>query len=184
MIAQVPLTVSVTSGLGNHIFLLKPPQIVKSIEWAWIGQCLIIQSIGFGKNAVIAFILRIQDRVQNRKTTFLTYFLYFIGVSNFFINTTEMAMILTSCSPTAKFWNTVLPGSCNHIGRTNHVGYFQGCMNHTFFMTKFVALNIFTAWAAISDAILAATPVFVFWSLRISTKLKIGLCLLMAGGLL
>lgn len=133
MIAQASLTVSVTSGLGNHIVLLKPPQIVKAIEWSWIGQCLLIQSIGFGKYAVIAFILRIQDRVQSRKTTVVTYFLYFIGVSNFVINITEMSLILTSCSPTAKFWNSALPGSCTHIGRTDHGGYFQGCMKRTFF---------------------------------------------------
>lgn len=133
MIAQASLTVSVTSGLGNHIVLLKPPQIVKAIEWAWMGQCLLIQSIGFGKYAVIAFILRIQDRAQSRKTTVVTYFLYFIGVSNFVINITEMALILTSCSPTAKFWNSALPGSCTHIGRTDHVGNFQGCMKRTFF---------------------------------------------------
>lgn len=111
------------------MFLLKPSQIVKSLEWIWIGQCLLIQSIGFGKYAVIAFILRFQDRAQSRKKTVSTYSLYFIGVSNFFINITEMVMILTSCVPTAKFWNSALPGTCNHIARTNHVGYFQGCMN-------------------------------------------------------
>ena len=142
MIAQASLTVSVTSGLGNHIALLKPPQIVKSIEWSWIGQCLLIQSIGFGKYAVIAFILRIQDRAQSRKTTVVTYSLYFIGVSNFVINITEMAMILTSCSPTAKFWNSALAGSCTHLDRTNYVGYFQGCMKRTFSLTEFVALTI------------------------------------------
>lgn len=182
MIAQASLTVSVTSGLGNQIFLLKPTQIVNSIEWSWIGQSLLIQSIGCGKYAVIAFILRFQDRAQSRKTTFLTYFLYFIDVSNFVLNITEMAMILTSCSPTAKFWNSALPGSCNHIGRTDHVGYLQGCMKHNPSMTKYVALTVLTAWAAASDVVLAVIPVFVFWNSKISIKLKIGLYLLMAGG--
>lgn len=129
-IAQASLTVSVASGIGNHIFLLKQQQVVKSLEWAWIGQCLMIQSIGCGKYAVIAFILRIQDRTESKKRTYVTYFLYFIGFSNFVINIAEMIMIMTSCSPTAKFWNSGLPGSCNNISRTNHVGYFQGCMRH------------------------------------------------------
>ena len=131
MIAMAMLTVSVASGLGNHIYLLKPQQIVKSIEWSWIGQSLLIQSIGCGKYAIIAFILRIQDRTESKKRIYVTYFLYFIGFSNFAINITEVAMIMTSCSPTAKFWNSELPGSCNNIGRTNHVGYFQGCEPHT-----------------------------------------------------
>ena len=127
------LTVSVAFGLGNHIFLLKQQQRVKAIEWSWIGQSVMIQSIGCGKYAVIAFILRIQDRTESKKRTYVAYFLYFIGVSNLVLNTAEVIMIMTSCSPTAKFWNSVLEGSCNNIGRTDHVGYFQGCMRHTSF---------------------------------------------------
>ena len=184
MIALASLTVAVASGLGNHIYLLQPQQVINAIEWSWIGQSLVIQTIGCGKYAVIAFILRIQDRTQSRKTTFVTHLLYFIGYSNFVINITEMAMILTSCSPTAKFWNSALPGSCNHIGRTTNVGYFQGCMKHTYLQNEFVSLIRLIAWTATSDLVLAAIPVYVFWDLRISAKLKIGLCLLMAGGTL
>ena len=132
-IALAMLTASVAFGLGNHIFLLKPQQVVKSIEWSWIGQSLVIESIGCGKFAIIAFILRIQDRTESKKRTYVTHFLYFIGFSNLVINTTEVIMIMTSCSPTAKFWNSALPGSCNNIGRTDRVGYFQGCMSHTLF---------------------------------------------------
>lgn len=143
MITTAMLTVSVASGLGNHMFLLEPSQIVNSIEWAWIAQCLLIQSIGFGKYAVIAFILRIQDRAQTRKTAFITYFLYFIGVSNFFINITIMIMVLTSCSPAAKFWNSALPGTCDHIIRTDHVGYFQGSMERDVFNSRSVALTVY-----------------------------------------
>ena len=134
MVALAMLTVSVASGLGNHIYLLNPQQKAKAIEWSWIGQSLLIQSIGCGKYAIIAFILRIQDRTESKKRTYVTYFLYFIGFSNFAINITEVAMIMTSCSPTAKFWKTELPGSCDNISRTDHVGYFQGCMIHTPFM--------------------------------------------------
>ena len=85
IIALASLTVSVAFGLGNHIFLLKPQQVVKAIEWSWIGQSLVIESIGCGKYAIIAFILRIQDRTESKKRTFVTYFLYFIGISNFVI---------------------------------------------------------------------------------------------------
>ena len=111
------ITVSVLSGLGNYMDLLEPPEISKALEWTWIGQCLLIQSIGFGKYAIIAFLLRIQDRVQSKKTKFLNYFLYFVGVSNFVFNIISMTMILTSCSPTAKYWNHRLPGSCDHLIR-------------------------------------------------------------------
>lgn len=96
--------------------------------WSWIGQSILIQTVGFGKYAVIAFLLRIQGRAQGRKMISLTYLLYFIGFSNFVINIITMTMIYTTCSPAAKFWNQSLPGTCNYVARLDHVGYFQGSM--------------------------------------------------------
>ncbi|KAL8667910.1 MAG: hypothetical protein Q9202_000375 [Teloschistes flavicans] len=156
------ITVSTLSGLGNHLALLWTPQLVKALRWSWIGQIIAVQAIGFGKIAVIAFLLRIQER--NTKLKKLAWFLYFIAVSNVVINIDQMILILLQCSPSRKLWNPSVPGTCYHIHRTNHVGYFQG------------------SWAAASDLALAVYPVVVFWSLKIGMRVKIGLCFLMAGG--
>ena len=48
MITQTLFTVSVSHGLGNHIYLLEPSQIAKSLEMLWIAQCLVILTIGLG----------------------------------------------------------------------------------------------------------------------------------------
>ena len=120
------ITVAVNSGLGNHMSLLHDSQIVNSQMWSWIAQSILIQTVGFGKYAVIAFLLRIQGRAQGKKMIFLTYLLYFIGISNFAINVITMAMIFTSCSPTAKFWNQSLPGTCNNVARLLDTGYLAG----------------------------------------------------------
>ncbi|KAL9585096.1 MAG: hypothetical protein Q9212_001722 [Teloschistes hypoglaucus] len=162
MVAQIMITVSTLSGLGNHIGLLWVPQLVKALRWSWIGQIIAVQAIGFGKIAVIAFLLRIQER--NSKLKKLAWFLYFIAVSNVIINIDQMILILLQCSPSRKLWNPSVPGTCYHIRRTNNVGYFQG------------------SWAAASDLALAVYPVVVFWSLKIGMRVKIGLCFLMAGG--
>ena len=135
--------------------------MVKSLEWSWIGQVVVIQAIGFGKLAIIAFLLRIQDRAQTRKA----WLLWFIGISNVVINIDQAVLILLQCDPVGKLWNQTIPGTCYHIQRTEHVAYFQG------------------SWAAASDLALALYPVLVFWKLKISTKIKIGLCLLMGGGI-
>ncbi|KAL8870791.1 MAG: hypothetical protein Q9174_003244 [Haloplaca sp. 1 TL-2023] len=163
LIAQAMVTVSALSGLGNHIYLLWGPQLVKALLWSWIGQISAINAIGFGKIAVIAFLLRIQERNSTFKKA--AWFLYFIAISNVVININQSIMILLQCSPSQKLWDLSVPGSCYHVERTNHVGYFQG------------------SWAAASDLALAVYPVLVFWNLKIGTKTKIGLCLLMAGGL-
>ncbi|MDI1487978.1 MAG: hypothetical protein OHK93_007252 [Ramalina farinacea] len=166
LVTQAMITVSVLSGLGNHIDLLFGPQLVKANLWSWIGQIVAVQAIGFGKIAVIAFLLRIQNRAHSMKNTILVWILYFIGFSNVVINIDQMILILLQCDPVPKLWNQELPGTCHHIQRTNNVAYFQG------------------TWAALSDILLAVYPVVFFWSLKISNKIKIGLCLLMAGGLI
>lgn len=127
MVTQAMLTVSVTFGIGNNISRLEPSEAAKSLEWVWIAQCLLIQSIEFGKYAVIAFILRIAAGVQSRKIALLTHFLYTIAGLNFAFNIVEMSMILNSCSPTAKLWDSNMPGYCNHLSLANRMGYFQGC---------------------------------------------------------
>jgi len=126
MVAQAMVTVACASGLGNHLTSLTAVQAAKASQWSWIGQILVIQSIGFGKIAVIAFLLRIQDRAHSRKTTILVYFLYFIGFSNVVLNINQVVLISTSCSPATKLWDQGLPGNCDKITRTNYVGYLQG----------------------------------------------------------
>lgn len=101
MVAQAMITVSVLSGLGNHLRLLDPPEIVKAVKWSWIGQIVAIHAIGFGKLAVIAFLLRIQERTQNKKA----WFLWFIGISNVILNIDQMVLILLQCSPSRKLWD-------------------------------------------------------------------------------
>ena len=71
------VTVSAASGLGNHIELLSYDQLVKALKWSWMAQIVAVQAIGFGKIAVIAFLLRIQvgeSSIQNLEplTTFRT----------------------------------------------------------------------------------------------------------------
>lgn len=166
MLIQAMLTVSCAWGMGNHIELLTPPQILMSLKWSWFGQFILIQSIGFGKLAVIAFLLRIQHRAHSWKDTVLVSLLYFIGFSNVIININQLIQLLISCHPAERLWDQSLPGDCSNLVRTNRIGYFQG------------------AWATASDVVLAIYPILVFWNLKISNKIKIGLCFLMAGGLI
>ena len=130
MIDTAMITVAVAFGLGNRMSLLDRSHIVDAQMWSWIGQSILIQTVGFGKYAVIAFLLRIQGRAQGKKMIFLSYLLYFIAISNFFINASAIYIIYNACSPTAKFWNQSLQGTCNHVTRLEHVGYFQGSMKH------------------------------------------------------
>lgn len=122
MVAQVLLTVSAHYGLCNHIHLLTEEEIVAALKWSWIGQIGGINAIGFGKLAICAFLLRIQDRTKSKKK----WLLYFVGASGVIINLDQSILMLTQCTPAARVWDKSLVGTCNHVQRTTHVGYFQG----------------------------------------------------------
>lgn len=125
LVAQSIMTAGCVHGLGNHISLLTAEQIVAAGKWSWISQMMAINAIGFGKLAVIAFLLRIQDRTENKGR----WILYFIGFSNVVINLDQTIQMLVICKPLARQWNHQLDGSCPHVLRTNYVGYFQGSMS-------------------------------------------------------
>lgn len=82
-----------------------------------------VNGIGFGKLAVIAFLLRIQDRRGSPKKNL---FLYFIGISGCIVNMILTILLLLQCEPLERQWNDQVPGSCPHVLRTTDAGYFAG----------------------------------------------------------
>jgi len=162
MIAQVLLTMAVRSGAGNYIVNLSAEGIIDSVKWVWIGQYVAIFAIGFGKIAVIALLFRIQANRHALRSIFL----HFIWASNTAINITQVALLVHQCDPPAKLWNNGLPGICDERIRAEYSGFFQG------------------SWSAASDLALAIYPITIFWKLSVSWKRKIGLCVLMGGGII
>lgn len=83
-----------------------------------------LNGIGFGKLAVIAFLLRIQERRHPKKR----WLLYFVGFSGCVANFISTVLLLLQCSPLERQWNDMVPGSCPYILRTTQIGYFAGSM--------------------------------------------------------
>lgn len=143
MFAQIALTISVVWGIGNHSEFLSQDQLQLAIEWSWIGQIVTLLSTGFGKIAIIAFLLRVQEGTHKYKG----WFLHFVGWSNMLLNVIQVILILLQCSPTPKLWDFKLQGSCDHRIRTNKAGYFRGS-------TKPAAESIFACQAEMSFRLL------------------------------
>lgn len=160
MVGQCMLSVSVAYGSGNHITDLTMNDIIVSTKWSWFGQICIIFSIGFGKIAVIALLLRVQGPTHVKKS----WILHAVWITNTILNISQTTLILLGCKPVEKVWNNFLPGNCSFRTTTSKVGYFQG------------------SWAAASDVVLATYPFFIFWTLNLSWKRKLALCSLMGGG--
>ena len=143
MTAQAMITVACLSGLGNHTWLLWGPQLSKANFNSWIGQIICIHAIGFGKIAVIAFLLRIQSGTNSTTQAYLRYLLFFIAISNVVLNINQTILILLSCDPTPKLWDHSRPGSCPHEERHTMAGYFQGSTSKStlIFTKRMILMN-------------------------------------------
>ena len=75
-------------------------------------------------------------------------------------------MILKQCTPIQKLWDPSIPGTCDMIKICSQVGYLQGSIG------------------AFADLFLAFYPICIIAPLQQTLKVKIGLCLIMGGGLM
>lgn len=115
------LTVSVKSGLGQHIENLTASQITSTVLYSWINQILAIVAIGLGKLAIVAYLVRISS-----VNKYHPWLLWSLAGSNFIFNLVTVGLILAQCSPVQKLWNEELPGTCDGRGLNQHFAYFQG----------------------------------------------------------
>ncbi|KAJ5643408.1 uncharacterized protein N7484_005915 [Penicillium longicatenatum] len=161
--AQITMTVSVHYGLGTHQSLLPPDQIVNTNLWSWIAQVIAILDLVIARIAVIAFLLTIQSGTRSKGR----YLLYAVGATQAIINVIEVGLIFKQCTPTEKLWDSNRPGTCDGIVICSQVGFAQGSIG------------------AFSDFFLAGYPVYVIGRLQVmKLSTKIGLCLIMGGGLI
>jgi len=162
MIAQSFLTVSVLHGTGNHELLLTTDNITLSNFWSWIAQVFAIVAATIGRIAIILFLLCLQMHVNPR----LKWLLYTVGAATTVVNVIEIGLIFRQCQPVAALWNATIKGDCSFIPTTTKVGYFQGSVG------------------ALADFTLALYPILIIGPLQqMRMTLKIGLCIVMAGGI-
>lgn len=151
-----------SSVAGNHQSALSNSDIVKTNLWSWIAQIVAILCLVVGRIAVISFLLALQERTHRNGRRLL----YVVGTLQGVINVVEVVLILKQCEPIQKLWDPSVPGTCNMIKICSQVGYLQGSIG------------------AFADLFLAFYPISIIAPLQQTLKVKIGLCLIMGGGLM
>jgi len=164
--AQSFMTVSAVYGIGNHESVLSQSDIVKANLWSWVAQIVAILTLVVARIAVISLLLAIQKRMSQRTYRFGRRLIYFVGALQGVINVTEVILILQQCDPVQKLWNPTVPGTCSLIKICSQVGYLQG------------TIGVF------ADLVLAFYPIYIFTRLHQETRVRIGLCLIMGGGVM
>ncbi|KOC16693.1 hypothetical protein AFLA70_289g001621 [Aspergillus flavus AF70] len=150
-------------GLGDHQSLLSAHNIVQTNLWSWMAQIVAILCLVISRIAVIAFLLSLQGRTSSIGRIVL----YTVGAVQGIINVIEVALILKQCDPTEKLWNPAIAGTCDRVLICSQVGFLQGSIG------------------AAADLFLAFYPVYIIGRLQqMKLSTKIGLCLIMSGGLI
>ncbi|KAF2153680.1 hypothetical protein K461DRAFT_319926 [Myriangium duriaei CBS 260.36] len=147
-------------GLGHHTIDLSYHQITKVIEFTVLYLSLFILSTTFAKFSTIALLVP----VQGIQSPARVYGLYAIGVLQAVFAIPLVFLIIFECDPVPRLWNVMGPGSCPRKELTHQWALAQGAIS------------------AFVDFALAAWPLLMVPSLKVSFKTKVGFCLLMSVG--
>ncbi|EME39856.1 hypothetical protein DOTSEDRAFT_158433 [Dothistroma septosporum NZE10] len=158
--AQAFVTVSYRYSTGAIEDPLK--QLSHVLYWSIIGQMCAIFSMALGRFSVIAFLAALQGTVSPKAR----HLLFVLGGLQFCISTCQVFITLLQCDPPRKLWDISLPGSCPLDKIEIKYGYFSG------------------SFGAFTDFVLAIYPaVLIVGPLQqMKLSLKIGICFIMAGG--
>ncbi|KFY00019.1 hypothetical protein V490_01520 [Pseudogymnoascus sp. VKM F-3557] len=160
--ANIFCNISVHYGAGQHMDDLDPEAAKVAIMWQWILFQTYVVAHMFGKLAIIAFLLEFErDLPLTRK-----YLLYVVGAINVAVNMGTSSLQWQQCKPVAKTWDDDIAGVCVGRERNTQGGFVQG------------------SFGAAIDIFLTVYPIAVFWQLKMSLNIKIGLSILFSFGLI
>ncbi|KAI5249430.1 hypothetical protein E4T43_00910 [Aureobasidium subglaciale] len=160
LISIIFISVACYHGIANHLDNIDPKDLPTGNLFSWLADTFFILSSGTGKLAVIALLFHVQGPTKRNGRRFL----WFIGGSDMFWSIFQMIFLWFQCKPIHKLWHQEIAGSCLLTTAIVKVGIFVG------------------AWCAACDFVLAFYPIFLFWKLETSWKIRVGLCLLFCGG--
>jgi len=177
--AQIFLQLSVNAGMGQHMDDLSDPHIVLALKWSWVFQLLAIAASMLGKLAILAFLVQIRGRHENKP-----WLLIVLGVLIGAVNIAVLGTILGQCQPMHKLWNDSVAGTCDPGRKINqNYSFFQASeltCRDGHLRKNLIGDNL--GFNSFSDAILATYPVHLFWKLQMKLRIKIALSILMGLG--
>ncbi|KAJ2990353.1 hypothetical protein NUW58_g2995 [Xylaria curta] len=157
------VTVAVSHGLGRHQGEIKDPDdLSEAIKYTILAPNLSIVSSTCGKISVLIFLVRLVGLSAKR---WHLYFLWGLCAILIAFNIVAIVFIIRFCDPPQKQWQPWLPGTCLNPEIQRNVGFVQSAYN------------------ALVDVIVAIFPALFIMRLKMTLRTKIGLSVLMGGGI-
>ncbi|KAF2690607.1 hypothetical protein K458DRAFT_438484 [Lentithecium fluviatile CBS 122367] len=151
---------SVKRGNGRHRWYLSKEDYEYVNFLTWLTQIFLFSNIGLLKCSICILILRIKNEKK------LRWFLYAMMIGLVLTNLECILVLLAQCDPVKKYWHPSAPGKC--------------------WPTKVRIYSIYlqVAYSVVTDLICALLPIVVLWNVRLTPKVKAGVCGLMSLGLI
>ncbi|PNS15652.1 hypothetical protein CAC42_4104 [Sphaceloma murrayae] len=162
VVLQVLGLFATLNGLGKSKTELSPAQVTLALKWTWIGFGIGVFALTTGKLAIIALYLQVAQAAARRER----YFLWIMTMVVVASAIGQITLLYMQCDPLPRLWSKEIPGSCAGVLVSTRFGYFQG------------------AFSAFTDFALALYPITIIWNMTGSRATRIGICAVMAGGLL
>ncbi|KAI1180227.1 hypothetical protein F4777DRAFT_599137 [Nemania sp. FL0916] len=154
---------TVTDGLGRHLGCVSQDAAVQATKYQYIAEVLEIVCVVFSRTSVALFVVRLFG-VTRPLRIFLYSYTLFMATSLL----TTAGLVLAVCSPVQALWDPAVAATATCWSETvrETIDYLNG------------AISI------LSDFLLALLPIYFLIKLQMSRRLKVGLVLLLALGLL
>ncbi|KAK6858358.1 hypothetical protein PG995_006057 [Apiospora arundinis] len=157
------VTVGVGFGLGRHTDAIADPHDkMMAIKYTVMAPPFSVISSAFGKISILIFLLRLMGVVADRWHMRVVWGLCILLV---LLDILAIVATIGFCVPAERIWDSTVDGHCMPLRAQVIIGSVQ------------------TSYNALMDLILAIFPTLFITKLNINRKMKIGLCLLMGGGI-
>lgn len=151
------ITVSVHRGLGKHFINLSPAALTGAVKLAIISNPLVFLAAAF-PNISVAISL---DRILVPQL-WPRVMLYGFPILQCIVAFICSVITYTQCTPLEALWNPTIPHKCLPSNAIVGILYFNG------------------ATSAFTHIFLAVFPIFGLWNIRMKTRTKVGVMLLMS----
>ncbi|KAK2757988.1 hypothetical protein FQN54_004394 [Arachnomyces sp. PD_36] len=162
IMSAIFVSMAVHYGLGISINDIEDPMDkMNAVKYLTIAPNPSIMSVALGKISVVLLLHRLMGTTTTKTYSIMLWSMMFISVS---LSISAIVVVLRFCTPTESIWDKRIKGECIDPQIQLGIGLSQASFN------------------AFTDLFLALFPSWIFWSLNMTLRRKIGLMMLMGVG--
>lgn len=170
-------------GFGRHMYYIQPAHKRNFTVVGWLDWMQTFITIMLCKISICLFLLRIKNTRRN------WWYMHGLIAANVVVTIVAVGLFIGICSPPDAYWIVGKDGKCLSNERVMAIIIAQGSTSHPPIPPLFFPLsprkmltNPPTVFSALTDILLATTPLLFLSHLQISPRTKLALCILMGAG--